>query len=272
MNELDNATGKRFPPIGRCIYCPSTENLSDEHIFPFALGGTAVLPQASCKSCRTITGRFEQEVLRGAMWPVRMFRELQSRTKFSEAPRTRPVTVTDRAGASEVIHVGYADAPVVFSFPLFAVPAFLDPEEYQAGIRLRGLATVGFGSTPESLAATFDARQVRWEADYRYVSFARMLAKIAYASAIAQGGLNLFDGEAYVLPAILGTRDDIGRWVGTLTKPYENHKGRLHRVDFGESKEKDLLMAEVQLFSDSETPSYGIILGQIRRKSTDIGA
>src|SRR5947209_7136061 len=53
-----------YQPVGRCIYCGSTESLGREHIIPLALNGTAVLPKSTCDGCTRITGEFEQDVLR----------------------------------------------------------------------------------------------------------------------------------------------------------------------------------------------------------------
>ena len=36
-----------LPSPGRCIYCPSKEGLTDEHIVPQSLGGNLVLQEAS---------------------------------------------------------------------------------------------------------------------------------------------------------------------------------------------------------------------------------
>ena len=91
-----------------------------------------------------------------------------------------------------------------------------------------------------------------------------MLAKIAFSSAIAQAmdaGLDPLSGEAYVVPAILGHTDDIGRWVGTLQKDSERHEGHLHSVKFGTLTGTSVEMAEIQIFADSGMPHYGIILG-----------
>jgi len=44
-------------------------------------------------------------------------------------------------------------------------------------------------------------------------SFARFVAKMAYGYAVERYGLEAFE-RTFVLPAILGTSDDIGRWVG----------------------------------------------------------
>jgi len=96
------------------------------------------------------------------------------------------------------------------------------------------------------------------------VSFARMIAKIAYAMAFAKGLIARIDGNAFVLPDILGQRDEIGRWVGTLDKPIEVHRDQLHRVLIYEDIQRGILGGEVHLFSDSQTPSYGVILGRLK--------
>lgn len=41
------------------------------------------------------------------------------------------------------------------------------------------------------------------------------------------------------------------------------HDGLLHRIIMHEDRHKNLLVAEVHLFSDSETPRYGVILGEL---------
>ena len=64
----------RFPRVGKCIYCGSTDKLTDEHVLPLGLSGTAVLPDASCTERAKITGKVEQDVLRGPMQQVGVFR------------------------------------------------------------------------------------------------------------------------------------------------------------------------------------------------------
>ena len=92
-----------------------------------------------------------------------------------------------------------------------------------------------------------------------------MIAKIGYATAFALGDLRRLEGPSPVIPSILGEEDDIiGRWVGTLTDPIRNYPGLLHRIEIHEDTKRRLLLAEVQLFSDSKTPSYGVILGRLK--------
>ena len=73
-----------YPPVGHCIYCSGTDNLTREHIVPFGLHGNAVLPAASCARCRQITSAFEFQVLRGPMRAVRLLRKLRSRNMHWE--------------------------------------------------------------------------------------------------------------------------------------------------------------------------------------------
>jgi len=198
------------------------------------------------------------------MWAVRVFRSLRSRSKHADAPDEFPLII-ERNGGKSTISLPVEDYPILLHFPLFAPPAHISPEGYKSGIRLSGIASVSFGKRPDVVMKTLNATSlsIPSEGD-QPVAFARMLAKIGYAMAVAQYQAELINGSPYVLPAILGTSDDIGRWVGTLTKPIQKHPGVLHRVDIMKDEERGVLAAEVQLFADSETPAYGVILGELK--------
>lgn len=265
---------RRFPRVGKCIYCGSVEDLTDEHVLPLGLSGTAVLPDASCKECAKITGRFEQDVLRGPMQQVRVFRELKSRTKHRDAPKTKELQIATDDSEAQPIGVGFTEGPVVYTFPVFEVPAFVLPEGYAQGIRLKGFATCAFGKLPEEvMKEQHQAQSMSWSESHRYTSFARMLAKIGYANAFGRGlEMGVVDPFPQIPPivsSILGTTDDIGMWVGTFPKPPEIHEGVLHRINLSTlSGREDILVTEVQIFADSETPCYGVILGQSNLKLT----
>src|SRR5882724_2083608 len=52
--------------MSKCILCGSTENLTDEHIFPDALGGCVVLARGTCKTCNSMAStNFEAEFING---------------------------------------------------------------------------------------------------------------------------------------------------------------------------------------------------------------
>lgn len=77
----------KYPPYGECIYCGESSDLRIEHIVPFGLSGNLELPESTCKSCADITSKIEMVILRGELWAVRVFRELQSRRKHGSAPK-----------------------------------------------------------------------------------------------------------------------------------------------------------------------------------------
>ena len=101
MKVLDNLN---YVPIGRCIYCGDTEDLRKEHILPFGLGGSAVLPESTCRSCAKITGQVEQKILRGPMWDVRIYRRLKSRTKHKDAPKCYPLKII-KNGSEQIVQL-----------------------------------------------------------------------------------------------------------------------------------------------------------------------
>ncbi|MGH8605308.1 MAG: hypothetical protein ACREXR_21710, partial [Gammaproteobacteria bacterium] len=261
--ELKVLDGLVYKAVGHCIYCGATEDLGKEHILPFGLSGSAILPKSSCRSCASVTGSLEQDILRGSFWPVRVFRDLKSRSKHKDAPKHVPVSVV-RNGERDVVLLNIDEAPILLPFPLFAPPRHLSQAEPTPGISVSGFVTIRFGVDPETSGRTLDASEINITAEQKPCAFARMIAKIGYAFAYAEGAIADLEGEPYVLPAILGKRDEIGRWVGTLTKPLEAVPRLLHRVLIHYDSEKSLLFAEVQLFSDSQTPCYGVVLGKLK--------
>lgn len=254
-----------YKPVGHCIYCGATDDLGKEHILPFGLSGSAILLESSCRICASITGGVEQEILRGSFWPVRVFRDLKSRSKHADAPTHVPVTLV-RDGQSEIVMFKLEEAPLLLPFPIFPPPSHLTQPEPTTGISIFGHHTIRFGTTLEAVRKAQGASEINVTIQLKPVSFARMLAKIAYAFAFAEGALLDLEGESFVLPSILGKRNEIGRWVGTLTKPMEVFPTFLHRIVLHHEYEQELLFAEVQLFADSQTPSYGVVLGKLKPK------
>ena len=109
------------------------------------------------------------------------------------------------------------------------------------------------------------ASEIRISQNMDIDSFARLIAKIAYASAVAEGWIDYLDGKPSLIPAILGKRDEIGHWVGTITKPLQAHEGMLHVIVPHLDQMRGKLIVEVQLFADSPTPSYGVIIGDLKQ-------
>ncbi len=193
-------------PVGRCIYCGSAADLSDEHIIPYALNGKWGLPDASCKSCSMITSQFEGNVLRGPLLPAR------SVTQFSTRhPRNRPTEypiIID----GKPINVTSKDLVATVHLPIILQAAYFDGREYTSGIVLIGVENIVFGK--DNLHNYKENNTIKIISTYNYIDFFRMIGKIGYSYAVANYGL-LAIKKTYILPSILGETDDIGKWIGS---------------------------------------------------------
>jgi hypothetical protein len=213
-------------------------------------------------SASNITASFEREVLRGSMRAVRVLLKFQSRKKHQGAPLTERLTFT-RNGVSETIDLPIEKFPIRLPFPKFAPPRFLTGDQ-NSKLKVIGVVTILFGPRPEIVGKELGAQKLMFQSRRDFpVSFARMIAKIGYAMAYALGEIHRLEGPCPVIPSILGDVDDIGLWVGTLTGPIRQYP-MLHRIEIHRDSERRLLVAEVQLFSNSPTPTYEIILGRLK--------
>ena len=258
VDTLPVAKAPQFKPYGSCIYCGATGALSREHIFPFALGGTLVLPAASCPRCASITSKFEREVLRGPMWAVRAHLQLQSRRR-SLAPKTAPLTII-RAGKEVQVDLPLPEHPLLLMFPDFAEPSIFTGNHVK-GISMRGHATYTFGTHPQRVMQVLGATDFKLTQEYRVVPFAQLLGKIGWAMAAAEGRLNSIDRDQSVIRALLEQPDDIGRWVGTFPEEPARHEGRLHTA--APMHLGGYLVYHIQLFADAGTPRYGVVIGRL---------
>ena len=133
---------------------------------------------------------------------------------------------------------------------------------------MKGFFSISFGKNPNDIIKDYGATRIIIEPrSDTPTDFARMIAKIAFSMAVATGAFEDIDySQSFVLPAILGETDNIGHWVGTITEPITSSKYQLHRVMIYRDQEKGLLVGDVQILSDSETPRYGVILYDLNKK------
>jgi hypothetical protein len=84
-----------------CIVCRTTENLTDEHIFPAFNGANLVVANGSCKLCNNTCSKFEQK-LAGELETTRHIFEIQDR--YGEVPKL-PVAVEVRGEGAQPVEV-----------------------------------------------------------------------------------------------------------------------------------------------------------------------
>jgi hypothetical protein len=157
LNEVREAT--RFEPVGHCIYCGSTSDLSEEHIIPFALGGNLILPESSCATCRDITSKIETKVLRGFMLPARTVAGFPTRH-----PRKRPTHFqleAGRGGENLLLSLEASEFPALLPLPVFPPAGFLTGRTTSRGVSVCGSDTIRFGRSPETVMQRLAARIIR---------------------------------------------------------------------------------------------------------------
>lgn len=84
-----------------CIFCRTTENLTDEHIFPAFSGANLVVANGSCKPCNNICSKFEQKIA-GELETTRHIFEIQDR--YGEIPKL-PVAVEVQGEGAKPVEV-----------------------------------------------------------------------------------------------------------------------------------------------------------------------
>src|SRR5260370_24163699 len=175
-------SGPTYNPVGACIYCGNTEPpLSDEHIVACGLGGTLVLPQASCARCAKITSQVELHCLRGIYRPARMHLRLPSRKGH---PETLPVEV-ELGDTKTRVDLTMADHPgYLFSFD-YEPPYILAGFE-KLGVQLGGRISIRNINQDNEERLNRLKGKVHMAVDFHADTFARMIAKIAYSYAVAK--------------------------------------------------------------------------------------
>jgi hypothetical protein len=252
--------------VGRCIYCGTTTGpLSDEHIVPYGLNGPWVLRAASCQTCAAVTSAFEMEVLRNGLIIPRTSLGMPTRRK-KDRPQTFPLGIVQPNGVS-YIDAPVSDYPALILLPKFPLPAFPDAGDYKEGIEV--VDHVGIpvaGPTGEELLRIYKTRELQVRLSYHPVAFARMIAKIAYGFTVAavHGDLSQIE-ETYVLPAILGQANDIGRWVGCGDESSSVPWNQTHSVRF--TVENGVVYVYVRLFAYLNTPGYLVVVGRIAKRN-----
>lgn len=240
--------------VGQCVYCGSSDDLRNEHVIPFALGGRDELHSATCGACADRTSAFEQRIARSpALWPLRRALQLRSRRKRRQ-PNAFPVRLGSGASSQ--------DAEVsVDRFPLL-VPFFVfDPP---SGSRESAGPPVGrlliWKARPLEAAPAMTI-----PLDLTAEDIARLIAKIGLGYAMAAYGPSEFV-EVFVRELVLGDTASASAWVGGWTGPPNMTDAKVHSartfID-----DASLVHVVVQLFRPptalSQTPAYHVIVGRV---------
>ncbi len=257
---------KRYPPVGRCIYCGNSGGpLTDEHIVPLGLGGNLVLPKASCKACQDITRDIEGVCLGKMLGPFRVRVDTPSRRRKKRPKElTTSVLYLDRSIRHEKAAVG--DAPISLTLPIFEPPDILRNLPPVTGFRgLKGWSFVSGWDFKDQWHRR--GSQGLLAGQFQPALFCRMLAKIGHAFAVADQGLESF---IPLLPKVIrGDGDAISYLVGgdsdipapELGEPGARPLINLH-LHVYTNNGRQFLVVSIRLFPTLETPKYHTVVGE----------
>jgi len=251
-----------FSPVCKCIYCGREDQLTDEHVVPLALGGDLILPKSSCKTCNTITSKFELNVLRGYMSEARSVGNLPSRRK-----KNRPISVATTVIRSDEsttqIDVPVAKALAFLQMPIFEPVSFVYGPGPRIGARITAIETLKFGPDFQAFLADHKAVGISGKVRIDVNSFTKLLAKMAYSYYIGVNGL-FPRAESPALALLLGNVDSPSNWIGsTFLSIARNNSTALHTLatkslSMPDGSSRELVL--IQLFSASKSCTYEVVV------------
>jgi hypothetical protein len=261
----------RHQSIGRCIYCGATEDLTDEHVIPYALNGPFKLDNASCKSCSEITSAFEGRVVGQMLGPARHV--LRMRTRRRKKRKATYTMLFRKHGRDVKKEVSVDDYLGVIPAPFFGYPEHLAERFRASGVTVpTGVLTVGAVAfqrqdavPPGELVKRHRAKKLSSQTGFEWKDYARLLAKIGHGYIVAKYGLESI-AESYVVNCILGRTDDALRWVGCqgLNRQlpvHSNVPAIYHNI--GIDVQNGELISWIRLFDNFENaPEYLVIVGR----------
>ena len=248
--------------IGKCIYCNSSSPpLSDEHTVPYGFNGDFVLQQASCARCADLTSAFETLILRDTLFAARA--AVGAKTRRRKNRNERRTMFVMRNGEEQEIQAPWQDHWKVIPLPVFEPPAFLDGRNYNSGVEAHRMDIAWVGESPQEIAKLHNAEDVLLKIRNPLKlaqSFAKLVAKMAYGSAVFHFGLGGIQ-KPFVVPAILGERDDIGRWVGCDGQRIMGTTFNLWHTKLEVTR--GLILARIKLFAKADGTEYVVVVGRI---------
>ena len=243
--------------VGQCIYCGANEDLDTEHIFPEGLSGRLLLTHASCKCCARMTSKIENAVL-GSMKAARMALKTKTRHKSRRSPQPMYVEKNGEVSALEVM---LQDQWKVIRLPIFPLPVALKERPYESGIDFLSMDEFQLAEKMEDIAANYGVDKVLFY-DYPWEKFARFIAKVAYGYAVAWYSVKAFE-KVYVIPAILGETNDIGRWVGCPEMRSMPVVQCCVSAQAGATPQRDLVV-RLKMFPMFNGAEYYVVVGRMK--------
>lgn len=243
------------------MYCGSVDGLTDEHVIPYALGGTLVLAKSSCRPCAAKTSLYELKVLRGFMSDARLVARLPSRRK-KERPSAKRHSFLDGHNVRRSVELPVTESMGLLHLPIFTDCAYISSQPAVKDCLVCGFDTVRFGEDVSERLKGMGAIGMEDKASIEVSAFARVLAKIAYGYYVAQRGV-FPRAESPALALALGECDNVSNWIGSApplpTPPAAHGIHALLAMDLQRSDGVTVTVVRVGLFRTSGARSYDVV-------------
>jgi hypothetical protein len=264
----------RYKPVNACIYCGARgtdTKLTDEHVVPLSLGGTFILPKASCEKCAKPIARLEGYVARQVFqdvriehgFPTRRPKErpthLPLRESFSPSPELAPVRL-----------VPTSEYPGMLVLTIHEPAGILVGRSPEAGSKGQMFLHQIAGSKQRIAKLKEQGIETRQYREFKPDLLIRLVAKMALGFGVAQYGFDHI--EPTVRDVILRRDTNPYHWGGGVTREMDEFpppfgKTVLHRF-VGYTREiarVSYLVIQLQLFAYlGATPGYAVVVGKVR--------
>jgi hypothetical protein len=250
-----------YAPVGRCIYCSEgTGPLSDEHIIPFSLNGTQVLPQASCAKCARTTSYLDGFIARSVFYQIRTAAGMRTR---SELPNEFPVILHFDDGHQEEVMVPANIHPSTLVLPKFTMPTLLSGSAPDGNFRFTYTRWIRESDAFDAFVKEKGAKIGEVKMSIKPQQFSRALARIAHSYAIAKLGLH---GFRPLLIDLIHRRniERAPELVGGEPETPAATSGILHELSL--MLDSKFVVVRIRLFASSSsdgigTPVYLVVAG-----------
>lgn len=254
-----------YAPVNSCIYCGLSDvQLTREHIIPFSLGGTLVLPKASCKAHAAITSFLERDVARIAYGAYRAEAGTPSR-RPGELTRllNRVVEIEGERfdGTKVIFNVPIKDVPPVPVVVRLKEPGIAVGNHFDA----EGECQLEMPPTPDPRLQTLRERLGLKSltgpvSTIPFTNLLRALAKIAHAYATAELGLGGF--RPSLLSLILDGPAGAWYYVGEHNPPAMQARSALN-LRFTSIGAEKWAVVDISLHFFPRMPMYQVFVGTL---------
>lgn len=258
-------TEKRYPPVGKCIYCGAQrysndrKKLGSEHIIPLAANGDLVLPEASCQKCERVTQKIEERVFQHS---AKSFRTMHNYKSRNRTPRT--LTLNNVNGTGRAVQIPADIYPNTFALMLWPLPWLISGKGHNDS----RMNTLWFDMDRRTRDRENLARIgiYSWEGkDIHNEMVFREFAKIGHSFLVAEIGLGNF--KPMLLDYIIkGSEwnDNIEKYIGNI-EMQETPTSEPYVISWNSQRIGDNMCAVVsaRLFAKQMGPTFLIIAGSV---------